>query len=226
MFIKLRISNLIPMKTKFLLLIIGGFLLPSFLFGQFNYSVGIGFNNNHGVPTESGVQSVWSKYSYSFGGGINYKYQKFRFGFDLTLNRINWNFTPVGINIGLGSGNNPINLRTDYLISNPKIDFRISKNLYFGVGGLFMLNSREYDFDSVNDRWQLSSNSLSSCYDLGFSINTEYIFSNRFGLLLSYNHGFIDVLSVTYIDFDGFVFDILDLKNRLLKLEFRYYLME
>ena len=228
------------MMTKNLFFIIGGFLLPSFLFGQFNYSVGSGLSFNFGNESDLGYMPESSKYSYCFNSSISYQKGSFRGDLGLSWETFKWIHIPTGITQG------PLSMilahvkddgetivfesykaRINYLILNPNIEAFLYKNISIGIGGLLMVNVRESEFDFISEEWSVLSSKLSANYDFGFNASIDYYFGQNFGIYFSYNRGFRDVFSLGYVNIlripvEG---DVV-FNNHFLKLGFQYYFRE
>ena len=197
------------------------------LFGQINYSVGMGPQYNfakYGSQEQIGGEN---NFTYFGEGELYYTKNKMTFHFAAQWNRVKF------IQNFLNPGNGRIDkfqFRTDYLSVNPAIGLKPIKFIGINAGGYFGFNLADATFENNTESWiNASGFNVTSKSDYGLSIGINGYFAQNISLELKYNLGLKDVREgsdLQFTDMDGNLLSNYSLKNRTFQLSFNYHFNE
>ncbi len=195
------------------------------LYGQMNFSVGLGPQYNFG--TISPKDEIENSYNFTyFGKGkVYYSANKMAYHFSAQWNRTEWNYRTLGI----VSGINYFQYRTDYLNLNPSIELKPISFLGMNAGGYFGFGIAEATYEQASERWiNASGFKVNSPIDYGLSFGINGYFAQKISIELMYNLGLKNLREdsdITFTDDDGNAINT-NSKNRTIQLSFNYHFNE
>ncbi len=194
------------------------------LYGQINYSVGMGPQYNLGIIEPAQQFENANNFSY-FGKGELY-YTKNKMTFHLAAQ---WNRTKFIQNfISPGSGRiDEFQFRTDYLNLSPSVGFKPIKFVGINAGGYFGFNIADATFENITETWiNASTFNVTSQIDYGLLFGINGYIAQNISLELKYNFGFKnlkDGSAVQFTDNDGNLITNYSIKNRTIQLSFNFH---
>jgi len=200
------------------------FILFTFcLYGQINYSIGIGPQYNFGKIGKNGQYRNESNFTYFGKGEIYYSNKKMTYHLGVQWNQTEWNQINTNPNINFTSD---LQFRTNYFNINPSIGFKPLKSLELNAGSYFGFNLEDSIYDELPCSWINASSLLTGTNqnDFGLSFGLCTYFSQNLSVELNYNLGFRNISDLQFPDIDGSIISDKDLKNRRLQLSFNYHL--
>lgn len=194
------------------------------LYGQFNYSVGMGPQYNFSKIGSEEFFENKNNFTYFGKGEIYYNKSKMTFHFSAQWNRTKF----IQKSIGLGSGRiEELKIRTDYISFNPNIGFKPNRFIEVNAGGFFALNMADASFEPISNSWVTASSSfnLTSPTDYGLTFGINGYIAQNISIELKHRLGIKNLRddSIQFTDNDGNLIGGNSLKNRNLQLSFNYH---
>ena len=196
------------------------FTLKSFcLFGQFNFSVGMGPMLNFGTIDNRFQEKNIPTVSPFAGGEVSYSKTNLKYNLGIQWNQTMRNLKPNYSSTAESSKN-----RITYIMINPSIEYKAKKTIGLRLGGYGAIKTNYEFFKEDSGGWQKPSLGISvfKKYDFGLSGGIGFYLNESISINLQYLHGIKDVYEFKHNGNDNSIISEWIMKNRSLQLSGAY----